>query len=97
MCDSKCFWTINPIDNFLIQFQKDVNAIEKYIIDDIAGPTGVVNIVKNKVFNVTSFDVGLKTGLATNMNIKSNYLQYILTYGLPADGIFDPVLLAEFD
>jgi len=96
MCDNKCFWTPNNNDNFLSNFQKDVNAIEKYIIDDITGPTGIINIVRQQVFNISSFGTGLKAGMKAGLEVKQNYLQYIIKYGVPADGIFDPELLAEF-
>jgi len=73
-----------------------IKAIEKYIIDDITGPTGIINIVRQQVFNISSFGTGMKAGMKAGMQIKQNYLQYILKYGVPADGIFDPELLAEF-
>jgi len=94
MCDGKCFFnSIDIVENETSEFLKNVIAIQNTIIKDLQN---AIDIVKHKVFNVYAFNVGFKTVMKAKMRIKRNYIDYIIKYGLPADGIFDPVLLAEF-
>ena len=95
MCDCKCFFhDSNEIDTEINFFLTEVLAVQKYIIDDLTTSLG---IVKQKVFEVTSYGLAFKATTKATMVIKNNYIQYILTYGIPPDGNFDPVKLAEFD
>jgi hypothetical protein len=94
MCDSKCFFSpIDYLTQILSNFQKDVNAIQKYLITDLSS---ILQVVKTHVFNIATFGIGFRAAMQANMIIKQNYLEYILKYGVPADGNFDPTKLAEF-
>ena len=42
------------------------------------------------------FNVALKADVEASAVLDFRYLQYMQKYGPPTDGIFDPVLLAEF-
>jgi hypothetical protein len=95
MCDSKCFFGAeNNLADLLSSFQKKVLEIQNYIISDLE-QAGV--IVKEILFDVKGFDLGLQAGVNQKIFFKPDYLLYIYKYGVPSDGIWDPNLLAEFE
>ena len=53
--------------------------------------------ISSGTFTTTKgFNVALKADVEASAVLDFRYLQYMQKYGPPTDGIFDPVLLAEF-
>ena len=81
--DGCCSYLKNQI-TIILNDIKDLKQNLQKQIDDI----------RNKLFG--QIVLSSVATIHTDTSIKDNYILYIKKYGVPEDGIFDPVLLAEF-
>jgi len=59
--------------------------------------TDILNIKRFVNYGIIPQAKNIVSVAKTSIGIKSNYVAYLNKYGVPPDGEFDPVLLAEFD
>lgn len=77
---------------------KEIDIEYKFKIykDDIFRLTNEINHLKeNCINNSNNFSVEQKHGIQVDCDIKIEYVQYIIKYGIPDDGIFEPSKLNE--
>lgn len=72
-------------------FAKEIRLLQ----EEVASLLSDMDMVKKRL-RINVLGTGFETQARTVTKVRENYVQYIIKYGVPKDGIFDLEKLAEF-